>query len=140
MTPEIARAIAKQVASELIAEMGELTDFGEVTTTDATPTVIATLEVTSNTAGTAEFHFVAAVEDDAGNDGARVMVHFNKFGGTLTLGTPVELLPFASDLDGGSYQVIASGGNIVLEGIGSATLDTTWRAEGRLFTINYPGS
>lgn len=135
MTPEMMKVLGKSLDNEGYVE------FGEVTTEDDTATIIGELAINDNTIGAAEFYMVATVSDGSGYDGVNVVVKYSKVGGTLTMLTPHEAVPFSNNLNDGLYSIIDNSGNIAIEATGNPTIPIVWNSKGKIqLEVNHPGT
>lgn len=112
---------------------GNLFTYGSqhtLTSTDAAYHVIDTIALASNTAGIIEVSVtgVNAATGDAITGAA--IVRFKKSAGTLTLGDTTNILPTIVDtgLSGGTWDITASGNNIIVRIKGKAATSVRWRS------------
>ncbi len=99
-----------------------------VNTTDATPTIIDTLTLGANSAGVIQY---TAKGVAANGDAITIsqIVRFKKASGTLTLGTPADILASVVDagLSGGSIAISAASNNINVTVTGKAAVNVSWK-------------
>lgn len=118
---EMIRVIARSEAQQIDGSF----QYG-LTTTDDTPTVIATIEITDYFGGKLKLELVAV--EDSGADGslaAEQIVRFWK-AGTLTLGTPAPVFPLETDITGATFSVSVVSDNIEISVTGVASKTINW--------------
>ncbi|MEO9145081.1 MAG: hypothetical protein ABI237_05940 [Ginsengibacter sp.] len=110
---------------------GKLVNSGRtsnVNTTDATPTIIDTLTLGANSGGVVQY---TAKGVAANGDTITIsqIVRFKKAAGTLTLGTPADILASVVDagLSGGSIAISAASNNINVTVTGKAAVNVSWK-------------
>lgn len=119
---EVVRAIARQEVQRMESPVFT------AQTTDATPQVIATIEIDVHTTGILEVYVYAM--DDVGTGGVTIkqIVRWMKTG-SLTLGTPVDVLALETDFVGATVAINAASDNIEIEVAGTASNIINWEAE-----------
>lgn len=101
-----------------------------VQTPDATPTTIVTFTLDSNTGGILEVTIVGKDDGGTGSVTGKSIVRYDKTV-TLTLGTPVDILPLETDIVGATYSISAVSDNIEIVVTGAATV-INWTVETKL--------
>ena len=99
-----------------------------VATTDATVTTIDTLTLGANSAGVIQYTVKGVAADGNAITGSAI-VRYSKVAGTLTLGTPSDILAVAADtsLSGGTIAVAALSNNIIVTVKGKASVNISWQ-------------
>jgi hypothetical protein len=106
---------------------------GTVTTTDATPTNIDLMTISSNEGGVIEVIVVGYSTTDSSVVTGSKIVRYVKKGGTLTLGTATAVLAVAADtgISTATFAFAASSNNIVVQVTGVAGKTIKWKAISR---------
>lgn len=139
MNESIVRGISRAEAGRAAADLGQsMGHFRHplIQTSDATPTVIASLEIEDNTAGIIEINIVGM--DDAGTGAVTQSqrVRFIKLG-TLTLGTPSNVLALEDDLTIGGITYVTTSADLEVEVTGIAATVINWEVTTKiLFTTS----
>lgn len=109
-----------------------------ITTTDDTPTLMATIEVPDNYGGLLKVSVVAVKDSDILTDAFYYITSFSKFGGDITVKTPLGIYEEDADL-GSAVSITGSAGNILIEVTGVAATDIVWTCDTELLQTNGSG-
>jgi hypothetical protein len=101
-----------------------------VSTTNATPTTIATFNIASNTSGIMCVDMTGTKSDGSGGITGRKMVRFKKPSGTLTLGTVTSILPDEVDaaVSGATWTITTASNDVIIQVTGVAATNINWRS------------
>ena len=106
-----------------------------VTTTDATPTTLVSIAVTTNQAITMDGDIIAATSTFSAAIGGNFLATARRAGGGLTLvGSPVINL---NEDSGGvpDFNVVVSGNNLIVQVTGEVATTYNWKATVHVVTV-----
>jgi hypothetical protein len=123
-----------QRAISVVEQYAGIYNHTPISTTGTTPVEIALIEIPDYNAGILEVEVIGMEETGAGAVTATRIVRFIKVG-TLTIGTPVDLLAVETDLSGGDFSIVNSSENIQVKVTGTA--DTiNWNCQTKILLVN----
>lgn len=110
--------------------VGNTISEATLNTTDGTETTIATITPTDNSVGQLSVNVMGIASDYSGAIGGQNMITYRKASGTVSI--IVDNAPNQHNADGGlasfaSWQVTASGGNLLVKVTGKASTTVKWR-------------
>lgn len=136
MTPEIVRAIAQAEASRVAAQaIADSIVSYEVSTTDDTPTELASIEVDDNAAGVIEVKVIGAEATGASVAAFYYAATWQRPAGDVVVDTPVTIYEIDTAL-AGAVSITAGSGVIVIEVTGVAATGINWKGEVKIISTS----